>query len=148
MKALLQRVTKASVSVDGHITGKIDAGLVILLGVQNGDSVEDAKYLAEKCANLRIFADEKGKFSHSLRDVKGEALVVSQFTLYGDTSKGRRPNFSAAAPPETSKPLYEKFMNALSVLEINVESGAFGAMMLLELRNDGPVTLMIESKSK
>lgn len=146
MRALIQRVTKASVSVDGEMTGKIGRGLVILLGIKTGDTDEDARFLAEKCANLRIFADAESKFNLSCLDVKGEALVVSQFTLYGDTRKGRRPSFIEAAVPEISEPLYEKFMEFLQQLGVKVESGVFGAMMQVEIHNDGPVSILVESK--
>lgn len=146
MRALIQRVTEASVAVDGEITGKIGQGLVIFLGVKTGDTDDDARFLAEKCANLRIFTDAEGKFNLSCLDVKGDALVVSQFTLYGDTRKGRRPSFIAAAPPEISEPLYEKFMECLQQHGIKVESGVFGAMMQVEIHNDGPVTILVESK--
>lgn len=146
LRALIQRVTKASVSVDGEMTGKIGRGLVILLGIKTGDTDEDARFLAEKCANLRIFADAESKFNLSCLDVKGEALVVSQFTLYGDTRKGRRPSFIEAAVPEISEPLYEKFMEFLQQLGVKVESGVFGAMMQVEIHNDGPVSILVESK--
>lgn len=146
MRALLQRVKKGSVTVDDQVVGKIGSGLVILLGVRQGDTEEDAAYLAQKCASLRIFADEAGKFNRSLLDVNGEALVVSQFTLYADTRKGRRPSFIEAAPPEVSEPLYESFMRYLRELGVHVKHGVFGAMMDIEILNDGPVTLMVESK--
>ena len=148
MRALIQRVSRGRVCVDGRIIGEIGRGLVILLGVGAGDSDADASYLAEKCANMRIFADADGKFNLSCLDIQGEALVVSQFTLYGDTRKGRRPNFVAAAPPEISQPLYEHFMHCLRGLGIIVASGEFGAMMDVEIHNDGPVTLMVESKER
>ncbi|MCG8604077.1 D-aminoacyl-tRNA deacylase [bacterium] len=134
--------------MDGEVVGRIGPGLVILLGVRNGDSVVDAKFLAEKCANLRIFTDDSGKFNHSCLDVGGEALVVSQFTLYGDTRKGRRPSFIDAAPPENSEPLYRKFIRLMEELGIKVSTGVFGAMMTVEIHNDGPVTLMLESKGE
>ncbi|MFQ5863965.1 MAG: D-aminoacyl-tRNA deacylase [bacterium] len=146
MRALVQRVTKASVTVEGQIVGQIGRGLVILLGVRNGDTEEDAKFLAEKCALLRIFSDSDGKFNLSTLDVKGEMLVVSQFTLYGDTRKGRRPSFIEAAPLEISEPLYKSFVMYLEELGLKVQEGIFGAMMEVEIHNDGPVTLMLESK--
>lgn len=146
MRALIQRVTRGSVSVDGKTTGEIGNGLVILLGVRNGDTEEDAKFLAEKCAHLRVFADEQGKTNLSCQDIGGEMLVVSQFTLYGDARKGRRPSFIHAAPPEISEPLYEKFIGYLEELGFKVGRGVFGAMMTVEIHNDGPVTLMLESK--
>lgn len=146
MRALIQRVSKGSVSVDGEVRGQIGRGLVILLGVRNDDTQDDVRFLAEKCANLRIFADSDGKFNLSCLDVQGDVLVVSQFTLYGDTRKGRRPSFIDAAPPELSEPLYESFVSAMRALGLKVETGEFGAMMDVEIHNDGPVTLMIESK--
>jgi D-tyrosyl-tRNA(Tyr) deacylase len=139
-------VSKGSVTVDGKVIGAIGKGLVILLGVRHGDTEEDAQFLAEKCANLRIFSDEAGKFNLSVLDVGGEMLVVSQFTLYGDTRKGRRPSFIEAAPPEVSEPLYHKFMQYLKELGLRVEAGIFGAMMEVEIHNDGPVTILVESK--
>lgn len=147
MRAVVQRVTRASVTVDEKVVGKIGKGLVILLGVRNEDTEKDAEFLAEKCANLRIFADDKGKFNLSALDVGGEMLVVSQFTLYGDTRKGRRPSFIEAAPPEISQPLYKHFIQHLKSLGLKVEEGIFGAMMLVEIHNDGPVTLIVESKN-
>ncbi|MBD3287998.1 D-tyrosyl-tRNA(Tyr) deacylase [candidate division KSB1 bacterium] len=146
MRAVIQRVTKATVSVEDKIVGKINKGLVILLGVKNGDTEEDARYLAEKCANLRIFTDENNKFNLSALDVGGEMLVISQFTLYGNTSKGRRPSFIEAAPPEISEPLYEKFVDFARESGLKVECGIFGAMMLVEIHNDGPVTIIAESR--
>ena len=147
MKALIQRVSRATVTVEGQVMGKIGCGLVILLGISTGDAEADARYLADKCANLRIFSDDNGKFNLSCLDTGGGALVVSQFTLCGDTSKGRRPSFIDAARPEVSEPLYEKFKYYLREAGVPVESGVFGAMMDVEIHNDGPVTLMVESKS-
>lgn len=146
MRALIQRVSKGSVSVEGRVTGEIGQGLVILLGVRHGDTEADARFLAEKCGHLRIFADEQGKFNLSCQDIGGGMLVVSQFTLYGDTRKGRRPSFIDAAPPEISEPLYEKFIGYLDDMGFAVGRGVFGAMMTVEIHNDGPVTLMLESK--
>jgi len=146
MRALVQRVTKASVSIEGEVVGKINKGLVILLGVKNGDTASDAKFLADKCVNLRIFADDNGKFNLSALDVSGELLAISQFTLYGDTRKGRRPSFVEAAPPEISEPLYEKFVEYLKESGLRITTGKFGAMMLVEIHNDGPVTILLESK--
>jgi len=148
MRAVVQRVTHASVSIEGKIVGAINAGLVILLGVKQKDSEADAKFLAEKCANLRIFADEEGKFNRSALDVSGEFLAISQFTLYGDTRKGRRPSFIEAAPPEISEPLYLKFISYLKESGLKVATGQFGAKMLVEIHNDGPVTLILESKEQ
>ena len=146
MRAVVQRVSSGSVTIDGKVVGKIGKGLVILLGVKNGDTEAEAKFVADKCANLRIFADEDNKFNLSAKDVGGEMLVISQFTLYGDTRKGRRPSFVEAAPPEVSKPLYEKFVEYLKENGLKVATGEFGAMMLVEINNDGPVTIIVESK--
>lgn len=148
MRALVQRVTKGSVSVDGKVAGAIEQGLVILLGIRAGDTEADARYLAERCANLRIFADADGKFNRSLLDVGGSALVISQFTLYGDTRKGRRPGFDEAARPEIAEPLYQCFVQELRRFPIHIAEGIFGAMMLVEIHNDGPVTLMLESQTE
>jgi len=147
MRALIQRVIKGSVSVDGRVVGAIEHGLVILLGIRNGDTENDARYLAEKCVNLRIFEDENGKFNRSLLDVGGGALVISQFTLYGDARKGRRPGFEEAARPEVAEPLYKFFAQEMRRFPIRVAEGVFGAMMLVEIHNDGPVTFMLESKA-
>ena len=146
MRALLQRVTFGSVRIDGELIGKIGTGLVILLGVKNGDTEAEAEYLAAKCVHLRIFDDDAGNMNRSLLEIGGEVLVISQFTLYGNTRKGRRPSFIEAARPEISEPLYEKFVEAIRKFRVNVETGRFGAMMLVEIHNDGPVTLMLESK--
>lgn len=145
MRALVQRVTRGAVSVDGEAIGEIGHGLVILVGIGQDDDEEDARYLAEKCVHLRIFADEAGKFNRSLLDVGGEILAVSQFTLYGDTTKGRRPSFEKAAPPEISLKLYEAFVTALRSFKLRVAEGRFGAMMQVEIHNNGPVTLLLES---
>jgi len=148
MRALVQRVTKGSVSVEGKIAGAIDKGLVILLGIRSGDTEAEARYLAEKCVHLRIFEDENSKLNRSLLDVGGGALVISQFTLYGDTRKGRRPGFEETARPEIAKPLYKYFVQELRRFPIHVAEGVFGAMMLVEIHNDGPVTFMLESKEQ
>lgn len=126
--------------------GEIGKGAVVLLGVRSDDTDDDARFLAQKCANLRIFSDASGKFNHSILEVGGEMLVVSQFTLYADTRKGRRPSFIDAASPDLSKPLYESFVQQLKRFEIKVATGIFGAMMQVEIHNDGPVTIMLESK--
>jgi len=147
MRALVQRVSKGSVTVQGKIVGAIEPGLVILLGIRTGDTENDARYLAEKCVNLRIFEDEDEKFNRSLLEVNGGALVISQFTLYGDTRKGRRPGFEEAARPETAEPLYNFFVQEIRRFPIRVAEGVFGAMMLVEIHNDGPVTFMLESKA-
>lgn len=146
MRAVVQRVTHGSVSVDGEVIGTIGPGLVILIGVKNGDGKEEAAWLAQKIAHLRIFADEEGKFNRSLLEVEGEALVVSQFTLYGDAQRGRRPSFSDAAGPEVAAPLVEAFTQRLREEGVRrVETGRFGAMMLVEILNDGPVTILLDT---
>lgn len=146
MRIVVQRSKGAKVTVDGEITGQITKGFVLLVGVTHEDKEEDAAYLADKIANLRIFEDHDGKMNHSLLDVGGEILSVSQFTLYGDCRKGRRPNFMEAARPEQAVVLYEAFNQMLRDKGITVETGVFGAMMDVELINDGPVTLIVESK--
>ena len=145
MRVVLQRVSRARVKVDEKVTGEIGAGLMILLGVGREDTSAVAATLAEKCANLRIFEDEQGKMNRSLLDVKGSALVVSQFTLYGDARGQRRPSFIAAAPPELAKALYEEFCEAFRKLGVNVATGIFQAMMSVELMNEGPVTILLDS---
>jgi D-tyrosyl-tRNA(Tyr) deacylase len=145
MRAVLQRVSRARVTVEGRVTGEIAAGLMVLLGVGREDTAAVATALAEKCANLRIFEDGQGKMNLSLLDVKGSALVVSQFTLYGDARGQRRPSFIAAAPPEQAKTLYEEFCTALGGLGINVATGVFQTMMSVELANEGPVTILLDS---
>ena len=147
MRLVLQRVRRGSVSVEGKIISEISQGLVILVGVGPEDTEEEAKWLAEKCAYLRIFEDAEGKTNLSLRDVKGEALVVSQFTLYADTHKGRRPSFVHAAPPEIAEPLVETFAEELRTIGIPVQMGVFGAHMLVKIENDGPVTIILERES-
>src|SRR5215475_8084182 len=145
MRVVLQRVSRARVSVDGKVTGEIGAGLMILLGVGKQDSSAVAASLAEKTANLRIFEDKQQKMNLSLLDVKGSALVVSQFTLYGDARGQRRPSFVAAAPSEQAKMLYEEFEQALRSLGVTVATGVFGAMMSVESVNEGPVTILLDS---
>ncbi len=145
MKALIQRVKDAHVYVDGETVGSIGAGMLILLGIHGDDTQKDLKWVAGKCARLRIFADDEGKMNRSLLDTNGDALVVSQFTLYGDTRKGNRPSFVASAPPDIAEPMVDLFVRELErLLAKNVETGRFGAMMDVTLTNDGPVTLMIE----
>ncbi|HEY5268845.1 MAG TPA: D-aminoacyl-tRNA deacylase [Anaerolineales bacterium] len=144
MRALLQRVSSAKVTVDRRIVAEIGLGLVILLGIGQGDSEEQARYLAEKLASLRIFENSKGKYDLSLIDVKGSAIIVSQFTLYGDAYKGRRPSFSEAARPEIAAPLVDKFAEYLRAQNIPTQTGIFGAHMLVEIQNDGPVTILLE----
>jgi D-tyrosyl-tRNA(Tyr) deacylase len=146
MKALVQRVVRASVSVNDKIVGKIGPGLVVFLGVAQGDSKEDATYLANKVVNLRIFADESSKFSLSALDTRGDILIVSQFTLLGDTRKGRRPDFTAAAPPDLAKELYGFFVEQVRSTGLKVETGLFQEHMLVEIHNDGPVTILLERK--
>ncbi|MED3725447.1 D-tyrosyl-tRNA(Tyr) deacylase [Priestia filamentosa] len=148
MKVVLQRAKDAKVTVEGTTVGAISKGLVLLVGVTHEDTEEDVKYLAEKIPNLRIFEDESEKMNLSLLDVEGAILSVSQFTLYGDCRKGRRPNFMGAAKPDKAELLYEKFNGALREKEIIVETGTFGAMMDVSFTNDGPVTLILESKDK
>ena len=147
MRALIQRVSSASVTIDGEVNGSVNQGLLILLGVTHTDTENDALYLAEKIANLRIFCDEQDKMNLSLLDINGEALVISQFTLYGDCRKGRRPGFSDAARPELADPLYERFIALLKEQGVKkVDTGRFGADMKVALVNDGPVTLIVESR--
>lgn len=145
MRALLQRVDRATVSVESQIVGEITQGLLILLGVAHTDGAEELRFVAEKCANLRIFEDDQGKMNRSLLDIGGEALVVSQFTLYGDTRKGRRPSFIQAAPPDHARERYEQFVATLKALGIATQTGMFGAHMHIDLVNNGPVTIMVET---
>jgi D-tyrosyl-tRNA(Tyr) deacylase len=145
MRAILQRVTSASVTVEGQVVGQIGAGLLVLLGVAPEDTAAEATLLADKTANLRIFADAEGRFDGSVRDTGGSVLVVSQFTLFADVRKGRRPSFVGAAPPEIAAPLVEVYANALRELDIPVATGVFGAMMQVALVNDGPVTITLDS---
>ena len=147
MKALVQRVSRASVSVDGKIIGKIGPGMVVFLGVAQGDSKEDASYLANKVANLRIFADESSKFALSALETQGHILVVSQFTLLADSRKGRRPSFTEAAPPDLAEELYKFFVEQVRSTRLKVETGLFQEHMLVEIYNDGPVTILLESKT-
>jgi len=145
MRAVVQRVSRARVTTEGSVTGEIAAGLVILLGVGRVDTSGVAVSMAEKIVNLRIFEDDQGKMNRSLLDVKGSALVVSQFTLYSDARGQRRPSFVAAAPPEEAKKLYEEFSDALRRLGVTVATGVFQAMMSVELVNEGPVTILLDS---
>ena len=148
MKALLQRVTEASVSVAGEVMGRIGRGLVVLLGVANGDTEKDAQYLAQKTVNLRIFSDEEGKFNLSALDVKGELLIISQFTLLADTKKGRRPSFVEAASPTQAKDLFDYFVQQARASGLKVETGRFQEHMQVVIHNDGPVTILIDSKHR
>lgn len=146
MRAVLQRVKSAQVSIDGAVTGKIGNGILLLLGVSAQDGPKEADFLAEKAVNLRIFEDAEGKMNLSLLDTGGEMLIVSQFTLYGDCRKGRRPSFTGAARPETAVPLYERFIANIQASGIPVKTGTFGAEMLVALENDGPVTLLLDTE--
>ena len=148
MRAVVQRVTQASVSVEGRVVGAIGRGLVVLLGVARDDGPADVEYLAEKTARLRIFPDAAGRFDRSVLDVGGAVLVVSQFTLLGDCRRGRRPSFTEAAPPEVAEPLYEQFCQALKDQGLEVQTGVFQAMMQVALVNDGPVTVLLDSKKQ
>ena len=147
MRALLQRVRQSSVEVSGHTIGKIDQGLLILICAMEADSPKDADQLAAKISKLRIFTDDVGKMNRSLIDIGGAALVVSQFTLAADTSRGNRPGFSSAAPPEEGRKLYEYFAKALAALGVQVETGEFGAYMQVSLVNDGPVTIWFDTNA-
>ncbi len=148
MKALVQRVSKASVTVNGEVVGKIGPGMVVFLGIAQGDSEDDARYLANKVANLRIFADEASHFALSALETGGEILIVSQFTLLADLRKGRRPSLSEAAHPDKARPLYEFFVEQVRSTGLKVETGIFQEYMLVEIHNDGPVTLLLESKNR
>jgi len=145
MRAVLQRVTGAQVEVAGEVVGKIGPGLVVLLGIAPTDTPKQVEWLAEKIISLRLFADDSGKMNLSLIDTRGALLVVSQFTLYGDCQKGRRPSFTSAAPPAIAEPLYVQFLDACKMLGITTEAGIFGASMAVSLTNDGPVTLILET---
>ena len=147
MRAVVQRVTNADVKIDGRVNGKIDDGLLVLLGVGNGDTEEDMKYIADKIIKLRIVSDENDKMNLSLEDVGGSMLVISQFTLYGDCSHGRRPYFGNAMEPVSANEMYEKFVAYIREQGIHTETGEFGADMKVSLTNDGPVTIILESKN-
>jgi len=144
MRVVLQRVSKASVSIGGRVTGAIGRGFCLLVGFTHGDTGEQVDWMAEKVAGLRLFSDADGKMNLGLSEVQGALLVISQFTLYGDTAKGRRPSFIDAARPETAIPLYERFLSALRARGLELASGEFGADMQVEIHNDGPVTLILE----
>jgi len=148
VKALLQRVTRASVSVAGEVVGGIGRGLVIFVGVASGDTEKDVNYLVPKIINLRIFADDEGRFNLSALDIKGELLVVSQFTLLADTRKGRRPSFVEAAPPVQAEELFERFVEQARATGLKVETGRFQQYMQVEIHNDGPVTILLDSREK
>jgi D-tyrosyl-tRNA(Tyr) deacylase len=147
MRLVIQRVKHASVSVDGQVVGQCGQGLCILAGVRHGDTEVEAKWLAQKVAGLRIFEDDEGKMNRSALDVGGGALVVSQFTLYADARKGRRPDFVQAAPPEVAEPLVDKFVHFLRAEGVPTQTGVFRAMMLVEIHNDGPVTIILEREA-
>jgi len=144
MKAVVQRVKSARVTVNNTVVGEIQSGILILLGVKKGDKAETVRWVAEKCVNLRIFENDEGKFHFSLLETSREVLVVSQFTLYGDCRRGRRPSFTDAADPEDAEKIYNDFVNILKDMGLKVETGVFGAHMDVELVNDGPVTLIVE----
>ena len=146
MRAVVQRVASSRVTVDERVTGEVKKGLLVLLGVTHDDTSKDVDYMVDKVTNLRIFEDENDKMNLSLKDIGGEVMAVSQFTLYGDARKGRRPSFSDAARPDVANPLYEEFVEELRAQGITVGTGEFGAHMMVELTNDGPVTILLESK--
>lgn len=148
MRAVVQRTTQASVSIDGEITGSIGKGIVVLLGIHPEDGVKELQWMADKVINLRIFEDDDGKMNRSLCEVEGEMLIVSQFTLYGDCRKGRRPGYSSAAPPEIAEPLYLQFVEEIATRGIRTATGTFQASMKVQLVNDGPVTLLLDSEKK
>ena len=145
MKVVIQRSKQASVTVDGNVTGAIEKGYVLLVGITHTDTAEDVAYCAKKVAELRLWEDEEGKMNRSILEVGGDILSVSQFTLYAETKKGRRPSFTAAARPEQAKPMWDAFNDALRELGLRVETGIFGAMMDVALINDGPVTIIVDS---
>lgn len=146
MRAVIQRVSRASVTIDENTAGTISQGLVVLLGIKEVDTKKDLEWLAEKIIHLRIFEDSNGKMNNSLADIGGEVLIISQFTLYGDCRKGRRPGFSGAASPEIAEPLYQQFIQEVRAKNIVTATGSFGADMQVELVNDGPVTLLLDSE--
>jgi D-tyrosyl-tRNA(Tyr) deacylase len=147
MRAVVQRISRASVTVEGEVIGAIGPGLLVLLGSGDGDTEEEARWLAHKVANLRIFADTQGKMNLSVQDIGGKVLVVSQFTLYANTRKGFRPSFVPAAPPEVAEPLVDLFVEAVRAENVPVQTGVFGAHMMVELINDGPVTIILEKEA-
>ena len=148
MKAVIQRVRRASVDIEGRIVGQIDRGLVVLLGVAQEDNQTDVEFLVEKLPAIRVFSDEAGKMNKSLSDIGGALLIISQFTLLADTDRGRRPSFEKAAPPEQAKVLYQLLVDQLQARRLQVETGEFGATMVVSLENDGPVTLVLDSRKR
>ena len=148
MRAVIQRVSQASVEIDNKVVGSIGNGFVVLLGITIEDDEKDAEYLANKTANLRVLEDNAGKMNVSLLESQGEVLTISQFTLYSDTRKGRRPSFIKAAPPEKAEPLYNAYINYLEKFNIKVATGVFGAMMMVNIHNHGPVTIIIDSEDR
>jgi len=148
MRAVIQRVSQASVTVKGRVVGAIQRGLVILVGVRAGDTESEAQWMASKIATLRIFDDDEGKLNRSVQDVGGSALVVSQFTLYGDARKGRRPSYTEAAPPDVAEPLIRRLVELLEAEGVPVQTGVFRAHMLVEIHNDGPVTILLEQDAQ
>jgi len=148
MKIVIQRVTKASVTIENEIAGEIQDGFMVLCGVEHADTTKDSEFLAQKMVDLRIFSDDEGKMNRSLLDIKGEALIISQFTLFADWLKGRRPSFLKAAPPAQGEELYKHFVEQVKSKGVNVATGRFGADMKVSLVNDGPVTLILDSKEK
>ncbi len=148
MRAVIQRVARASVAIDGIIHGEIGQGMLLFLGIRSGDLAADVRWLAEKAIHLRMFEDQQGKMNKSLADIGGEMLIVSQFTLYGDCRKGRRPGFSSAAPPEIAEPLYRQFVEEVKKKGVRTATGIFQAAMEVELVNDGPVTLLLDSEKQ
>ena len=149
MRAVIQRVTKASVNIEGKINGQIGKGLVVLMGIEDADTDEDIEWLSSKVVNLRIFNDEKGVMNISIKDITGDILLISQFTLHASTKKGNRPSYVKASKPETAIPIYEKMIRQLSIdLGKEIQTGIFGADMKVELLNDGPVTIVIDTKNK
>ena len=145
MRAVVQRVIRSSVAVDGNITGSIEKGLMVLIGVEDGDSEQDAAYIADKVTGLRIFEDENEKMNLSVKDVDGSVLAVSQFTLLGDVRKGKRPSFTRAAEPQEANRLYRRVIEYIEARDVHVEEGVFQAHMLVEISNDGPVTILLDS---
>ena len=146
MRAVIQRVTRGAVTIEGEEQGRIAEGLVVLLGVGSEDTIEDARYLADKIVNLRIFDDQEGRMNLSALDRRAELLVISQFTLYGDCRKGRRPSYASAAPPEVARELYEQFVEIISAYGLKTKTGRFQATMLVDISNHGPVTILLDSK--